>query len=380
MTTNNNEKLRTVSMKNGLICIDFKPQTEYKDIHKNESIDNTVKLFDHNKIVSLPMYRYTPKTDKPQIDFYPSMSVNDYNERVIDIKPLSVIEYCMKGLRLNLDKSSIIDLSNKIKLLSSDDMIQIRNVLIPIMNVKGIGKTLDLRVWINHNDKTTSNIDDKVTTVSKLYNEQLKEQHDKELRQIRNKRYYENKKNGVIKTTISSNDFLSMHIINHIGHKANLPIIDLWQNSSITTQYDINGRLHIVSINKPNRLTVSDDSVKYAIAYLKLHNHRLNVEKTMSQRLDNFFNTHKSRLVTAKDNNRLKLIELRKIEEIKAKRLNDELTVYANTQKSNYQLKIHKCNELELIEISYSKHLSMIKHLESMTKQTDKKAKHNMHN
>lgn len=300
MNTNNNEKLRSVSMKNGLISIEFKPQIEYKDTYKNESIDNTVKLFSHNKIVSLPMYKPIPKKDKSQIEFYPSMSVNDFNDKVTDIKPLSVIEYCLKGLKLNLDKSSIIDLSNKIKLSSSDDMIQIRNVLIPIMNVKGIGKTLDLRVWINKDTLKSIDIDNKQTTVSMLYNEQIKQEHNKQLKHDQYLRYKENKKNGNVKTTISSMDYLSMHIINHIGHKANLPIIDLWQNAHITTTYDLNNKLHIVSVNTPNLLTVSDDTQKHAIAYLKLHNQRLNVEKVMNQRLSNFLNTHKSRLVTAK--------------------------------------------------------------------------------
>jgi hypothetical protein len=380
MNTNNNEKLRCVSMKNGLICIDFKPQTDIKDTFKHESIDNTKTLFSNNKIVSLPMYHAIPKKDNTHIEFYPSMSVNDYNNKQTNNKPLTVLEYCLKGLKLNLDKSACIDLSNKINLSSSNDTIQIRNILIPIMNIKGIGKTLDLRIWINKKDISNINIDDKVTTVSELYNAQQKEQHEKTLRIERNKRYYENKKNGIIKTIVSCKDYLSIHEINHIGKRDNLPIHDLWINSTITTQYDINGKCHIVSLNKLNTITVSDDSVKYANAYLKLHNHRINVKESMTNRLNNFFNTHKHRVITAIDQNRQKQIAIRKIQELKAIQLNRELTVYANTQKSSYELKIHECNELELIEISYSKHLSMIKHLESMSKDTTIKAKHNMHN
>jgi len=380
MNTNNNEKLRSVSMKNGLIHIDFKPQCEYIESLKNESIDNTSRLFQNNKIVSLPMYHPIPKKDKTHIEFYPSMSVNEYNSKETNNKPLSVLEYCLKGLRLNLDKSACIDLSNKINLSSSNDIIQIRNILIPIINVKGVGKTLDLRIWIGKHELSNANIDDKVTTVSKLYNEQQKAQHEKALRIERNRRYYENKKNGIIKTIISCKDYLSMNAINRIGKKPNLPIHDLWINSSVTTQYDINGKCHIVSLNKPNGLIVSDDSMKYANAYLKLHNHRINVKESMKLRLDNFFNTHKHRAITAIDTNKQKQIAIRKIQDLKAIQLNRELTQYANTQKSNYVLKIHECNELELIEISYSKHLSMIKHLESMTNSTTKKAKYNIHN
>jgi hypothetical protein len=368
-----NEKYTTVSIVNGKIVKTEKPNNEYKDEYKNESLDNTVKLFDNNKIVSLPLYKPISKKDKSNIEFYPSMSVNEYNNKTTILKPLSLIEYTLKGFKLPLNL--ITDTDVKAIKSNSIDSITIRNVTIPIY--KG---TLDLRVWISKTDTFGVNIDDKTTTAKQLYDEQQKEESKKAIRSARNKRYQENKKNGVIKTTISSKDYLSLHIINHIGHKANLPAIDLWQNSHIITQYDIDGKAHIVSVNTPNGLTVSDDSIKYACAYLKLYNQKLNVEKYMRKRLDNFFNTHKSRVVTAIDKNRQKLIKQRQIEEVANMQNEMIISRNARVQKSKYILQIHECSEQELVEINYSKYLSNQIHLSSMIKTNETKTKHNMHN
>lgn len=342
-----NTKQKTVSIKNGQISIEYKENKPYSDSFNNENIDNTHKLFSNNKIIDRCLFQPIRTGIKN-----PLLNI-DMSERVKDnSRPLTITEFTLKGFNLPLNLITVDDI-NLIK-SNAIEQIQIRNCIIPIH--KG---TLDLRVWISKKEITNSNIDDKQTTVSKLYNEQQKLLHQKELRSERNKRYIEKKKAGYVKSIKSSNDILSLNACNHIGTQTPLKTIDLWENKTVS---------------------INDDTQKQACAYLTLNNHRMNYEKLMNDEIVSYGIEHNHRLITAIDNKKLALINIRKIEDIKAKKLDMELNTYANTQKSNYELKIHVCTDMELIQISYTKYLSMEKHLSSMGKTHTQKAKHNMHN
>lgn len=338
-----NKTQKTVTIKNNKIIVTYGIDKEFVSIIENNT---TEKLMSNNSIVNMCLYQ--PK----RIGEINHLNIPIDDNKKDNSRPLTLIEFTLKGFNLPLNLIT----ENDINLIKSNsiDSIQIRNCIIPI--VKG---TLDLRIWIGKKESISIDIENKQTTVSKLYITQQKEIRQKELRHTQYLRQKENKKNGIVKSIVSSTDILSMNEINHIGTQKPLPTIDLWENKT---------------------LSVSDDTQKYAIAYLTLNNHRINHDKVMNDELRNFLNTHNHRVITAIDNKRLELINSRKIEEIKSKKLNMELTVYANTQKSNYELKIHVCTEYELIQISYSKYLSMEKHLSSMAKTISKKAKFNTHN
>jgi len=340
---NTQNETKNVSIVNGKIVITYGIDKEFVSISENNT---TEKLMSNNSIVDRCLYNPIRKGLKNPI------IPMDTNRKKDNSRPLTLTEFTLKGFKLPLDLIT----ENDITLIKSNsiDQIQIRNVIIPIH--KG---TLDLRVWISRKEQNSINIDDKQTTVSKLYNEQQKEIRQKELRHTQYLKAVEKKKNGYVKSIVSSKDILSLNLINHIGTQKPLPAIDLWVNKA---------------------LSVNDDTQKYACAYLTLNNHKLNYEKVMNDELRNFLNTHKSRVITAIDNKRLELINKRKVDEINDKKTDMELTTYALTQKSNYSLKIHVCTEYELTQISYTKYLNMEQHLNSMAKTNSVKAKHNMHN